>query len=211
MNTKIILMGAMTWGVWLTMGTLLAEAPSSQNKGGQNLIPNSSFEEMGNGVPENWRFHRTSAKGKGMHVDDPTVAHSGERCVMVEFQAEDLEGSENACIGWGPSVLVKVKPNTAYTFSGWIKAENCVGKGAWFWIFGYKAGDTGRKHPVRVGDGGGISPKITYVRDSAGWEKIQVSLITGKEVDAFTVWLRLDGPGRAWFDDVALFEKAEME
>lgn len=154
---------------------------------GNNLVRNPGFEE---GTPADIYFWMTGmwdtkAGATEFKLDD-TQKHSGAKSVcIINNSANDSRYRQE----------VKVKPNTYYKLSCWIKAENVTA--------------TGR--------GANISTESIFEtsRDIKGtnseWEYVELYGKTGGSQQSVNITLGLggyDGPntGKAWFDDVAVEE-----
>lgn len=213
MTTRTHITGVALLVTWFSMTSAIAETPAASKDGvGRNLIPNGSFEDDYKKGPEGWSYwsHSTATTKiqRGKYLIDAKVAHSGTCCVMAELTTEDCADGQGYG-GWHPADI-QVKPNTAYKLRAWLKVKMTGGdgKGAWFWIYGYPKGVTEMNGQVQIGDQGGVTPKIEYFDDVPEWREVEIDFVTGKEIDRFNVWLRLDGAGLAWFDDVSLVESA---
>jgi hypothetical protein len=90
-----------------------AAASSAPN----NLIANSSFEEITNERPTGWRTVTHSGRAQFSVADQ---GHSGRRSVKIS--AED-----GADASW--AVRVPVKPRSEYRLTGWIKTEGAQKRG----------------------------------------------------------------------------------
>jgi len=78
--------------------------------GAGELIPNGSFEDGEGNTPRGW-----SLVGKGEWIHDGAIAHSGQRCLMVE-------GDGQSVVYWRTDQW-KIEPGRHYQFSFWFKAD----------------------------------------------------------------------------------------
>lgn len=148
----------------------------------ENLLPNASFEEAtGGGPPKDWQA--TTWGGNGT-AEAGGPGRTGQGAVKISSDA----GGD---ISW--STDVPVAPNTDYTLSGWIKAQNVKpvagGLGALFNIHGLKDFKT----PAVTGD--------------TDWKRVSVTSNSGSKT-SLTVTCLFGGwgqaTGSALYDDVEL-------
>ena len=161
-----------------------------QKKNGLNLLCNEGFEEVFNDGPKGWEiyFWQQDAK-KCVYTVDSEVKKSGTYSLKIKQEAV-------ADSRWGQEV--KVKPDTYYELSGWIKTEDVenLGDGA----------------HLEISGSGAKSKKVNGTSD---WEKVSAVGKTGKEQRVVTVLCRLGGNaapniGTAYFDDIQLRETVSL-
>ena len=149
-----------------------------------NLAANPGFEEFDGGDPYFWTSG--SWQNDGAFALDTAQAHSGKSsALIINDKATDARFKQE----------IKIKSNTYYRLSCWIKTEN-VGmeaKGANISIDGLLAASQDIK---------GTSEDWTYV---------ELYGKSGSDQKSFTLTLGLGGysslnTGKAWFDDVAVEE-----
>ena len=152
---------------------------------GPNLLPNPSFEEIDdNGLPKGWAI-RTQG------VIDKIVATEGARAGKNSFGISSTLWAESSLY-----VRVKVKPNTDYRLTGWIKAEAIYGG----------LGARINAHEVQAQPRGSNTKAFKRAKE---WSKVEVTF-SSMEHTALTINCLFGGEGRAigtaWWDDVALHE-----
>jgi putative membrane-bound dehydrogenase-like protein len=104
---------------WLSLALKLAGAKGLAKgpaKLGPNLLANPSFEKGLGGQAEGWRSMNHS--GNADFALDEKVFHSGQRSARISA----TRGGDSS---W--SMDVRVKPQTDYRFSAWVKTENVRG------------------------------------------------------------------------------------
>lgn len=104
------------------------------------------------------------------YIESSADAHTGERSALVEnVQANDARLEQN----------VKVKPQTYYRLSAWVKAEEC--------------GEGRKGANVSFADVYGTSPDV---HDTEGeWVLLELYARTGKGQKEVTVMARVGGYG----------------
>ena len=152
---------------------------------GTNLLSNPGFEELGeDGLPVGWY---TDAYINRLGVTLYSAADevkSGEHAATVDNC--DLNDARFAQV-------VKVKPNTMYRLSGWIKASGIL--------------DAGHGATLSVE---GVHARTEGLYDTNGeWVYVETYGITGDDQKEVTVFARVGGysgesQGAASFDDLAL-------
>ncbi len=154
---------------------------------GTNLVANPSFEEADGDVPARWTFR--NYRGPVNRLDHkletrPEYVRSGSRSLRITSRAAHDTSYFTA---------VKLKPNTDYRLSGWVKTEKLTGaRGAQFNL-----------HEVQA-DG-----KTQGVLGDSDWTGVQTRFNSGNRTSA-TLNALFGGwgvsTGTAWFDDVELVE-----
>lgn len=150
---------------------------------GKNLIDNGSFEEIEDGVPLDWETRTWS--GDPVFEVETKDAHRGENCVKVHSQT-------GADASW--SFEVKLKPNTEYRLSAWVKTDEIGAEG-----FGAQL----NLHQLQY------EGKSEAFRGTNDWKQVTTEFNSGQHsvllVNClFGGWGR--ATGTAWFDDVELYE-----
>ena len=79
----------------------------------ENLVKNAGFEKVSGGMPENWNKDSWFVGESKFSVAEED-AHSGELCVRLQNKKENDARFEQT---------IKVKANTVYRFSAYIKAK----------------------------------------------------------------------------------------
>lgn len=174
---------------WLSIALKVASrnqgAPSLSTALGPNLLPNPSFEEIENGKPRGWTPHsyRDIGGTQFRSITEKANVRSGEASISINSR-------DGADAGWRAEA--KLKRNTDYRLSGWIKTRSVRGaKGALF-------------------NAHGISEAVTQaLRKQNGWTEVEVYFNSGNR-DTVIINCLYGGwgtsQGMAWYDDVALQE-----
>jgi len=171
---------------WLNLALRTAganQALATAFEYGENLLPNPSFEEVQGDAPVTWKVRNYS--GEAEHVlAGGEATHSGEHSLRITSQ-------EGADTSW--FAPVKLKPNTEYRLTGWIKTGNILG---------------GHGALLNVHELQHEAKTNSLVR-SNDWTQVESFFNSGDRTTA-TVNLLVGGWGKArgtaWFDDVALQE-----
>lgn len=149
---------------------------------GDNIFPNGSFETLDGDNPAGWKPR--TYNGSASHALDNKVARTGKNSVRISSDS----GSDTS---W--HTIVKVKKNTEYRLSAWIKTEGV--KGA-----------TGGLLNVHV------APERTAtkgVKNNSDWTFVEIMVDSGNR-DSLDINCLFGGWGRstgtAWYDDLALQE-----
>lgn len=150
---------------------------------GDNLAKNGDFEKLSSGLPKDWSFK--------VYVDDGTASNyfidnDAERGNVIRI----VNNSENDARF---IQTVKVKGNTVYKFSCYVKTDNVAG-GAGANI-GFEE----------------ITDHSESVTGTSDWQLIEITGKTDAKQKEITVGLRLGGfgatsTGTAWFDDFKVVE-----
>ncbi|MBN1697285.1 MAG: hypothetical protein JW881_07210 [Spirochaetales bacterium] len=161
----------------------------------ENIISNPSFEdleEVGTDVNptdwirKGWKWEPTVT----LWGVDRTVSHTGNTSIFVDNILENHAYFVQS---------IKVKENTRYCISGWVRTEK-VGTDA---------------------EGAGISiiNKFELAGDFRGdnpnWQKADLYVVTGKGTKTIEIMLGIgnygsENTGKAWFDDISMTEVEEI-
>lgn len=140
----------------------------------RNLLYNGDFEidRDGDGKPDGWttREHATIVSDE---------KHSGNFSVMI-----DNIGSANEV----NRQYLSLKPNTIYTFGGWIKTQNA--ENAHIYMYDFE---------------GATGEQWVYASKTWNWKLHTSSFITASDTDG-RINFRLRESGTAWFDALFLIE-----
>ena len=151
---------------------------------GPNLVPNPSFEEIDNGLPKGWAVRSGGET-------DYIVATEGARTGKNSFGISSKTGAQSSLY-----VRVKVKPNTDYRLTGWVKAEGIHGG----------QGARINAHEVQSQLRGSNTKSFERAKE---WSEVEITF-SSLERTALTINCLFGGGGRAtgtaWWDDVALHE-----
>lgn len=149
-----------------------------------NLLPNSSFEDLREGRPNGWRTVTHSGNGQ-FAVDE--IGHSGSHSVKIT-------SANGGDISWAAQATVK--PRTEYRLTGWIKTEKVSKLGA---ARGAMLNVHELQDPVRGG--------TKALSGDTDWTQVDLTFNTG-EMTSVTINCLFGGWGRAsgaaWFDDIEL-------
>lgn len=162
-------------------GPTAAETVSPED----NLLVNPGFEKLNaSGMPESW-FTDAYVKREGVTLFSVTEeGRSGAWAAVVEnLDMNDARFAQT----------VKVKPNTMYRLSGWVKAEEIP--------------DAGRGANLSI-EGVYVFSQSIY-EDDGNWHYLETYGITDDNQKEVTIFARVGGysgesQGRAIFDDLAL-------
>lgn len=156
-----------------------------------SIIQNGGFESISGNSVHAWLHELVLDKpGVTGFTADETVKHSGLRsiCITNHFPNAGRYIQE-----------VRVKPNTLYKLSGWIRTEDVGlnGKGAY------------------LSAGGEAIATRDINGTSAAWQYVEHFIKTGENARSLPVALVLGGydsfnTGKAWFDDVVLVEETDI-
>jgi len=157
----------------------------SEEDVGENLLANGDFEldEDGDGLPDGWEVTLPL-------VFDEQVVKSGRRSVRIDSDSVQIN---NFSKYW-----VTLKPDTAYTLTGWMKTENLEGgQGAQVYVYDFEGAQTG-----------GISIVMHGTND---WTRVSQSFRTGEDAEGRVNFRVYGSTGTAWFDDFRLVEGVSSE
>jgi hypothetical protein len=122
---------------------------------------------------------------------DRACGHSGSSSIRLRGTSDgEMTGTRTS----GPSP--HIDPDTQYRLSGWIKCEDATGTGAQIRVdeIGFKQVDLRNRHIAGP------------VNGTCDWTYVDVTFLTPADAQFGWLYLDLEGPGQAWFDDIA-FEK----
>jgi hypothetical protein len=151
----------------------------------ENLLANGDFEIDGDddGLPDDWEIVPPV-------VFDEDVVKSGERSVRID--------SDSVAINNFSKYWVTLKPNTVYTFSGWVKTEDIAGgQGAQMYPYDFDGAS-----------GGGISIVLHGTND---WTRMSQTFKTADDGEGRVNFRVYGSTGSAWFDDLRLVEGAHAD
>ncbi len=154
---------------------------------GENLVKNPSFEKEKKGKPTAWEIESwVKDPEAGRCTLEKGKAYMGTKFVMVESFVPDHAAFTQ---------LIRVKEDSIYKISGWIKTEN-----------------VGRDNK---GANIGIEGKMDSSKDIRGsrdrWKLVELYMRTGEDVTSFKLMLGLGGygslnTGKAFFDEIVVKE-----
>lgn len=153
---------------------------------GPNLLPNPSFENVTDGVPNQWTVRTYS--GKAEHGIDSKNARTGTNSIWISSE----KGADSSLFA-----KVKVKPNTDYKMVGWVKTARVLGA----------RGAQMNAHEIQNQPRG--SRTNAFNRDNPKWQKIEI-IFSSMDRNELTINCLFGGwgqsTGKAWWDDVSLHE-----
>ncbi len=171
---------------------VIGEDQAVPKKEGVSLLVNPGFEQGFGILPDSWEANVwNQAPGAGDIFWARGGAHSGERCIRINNNAENDSRLTQS---------FSFRKNTKYRLSAWIKAENLgkTGKGAVLSILSQS------------------SPMVADYENAESWKEIVIYVIGSDRSDKEeTVSVGLGdfsatNTGTVWFDDVTLLEVDEV-
>lgn len=153
---------------------------------GPNLLPNPSFEKVTDSAPESWSVRAYA--GEAEHLVATGQARTGERSLLIK-------STKGADTSW--FAKVKVKPDTDYQLTGWVKTAGLLGA----------RGAQMNAHEVQGQPRG--SRTNAFNRGTKEWQKVEV-IFSSLDRTELTINCLFGGWGKstgsAWWDDVSLHE-----
>ena len=146
-------------------------------------------------APQGWGLSKESENVHG--VWDRNVARTGQGSVQLSGDTKTAHGEwSNRWIGWSRNWGdIVVTPGQRYEAIVWGRGEGLAGAGASLrLIFLDKQGQ-----PIPRAHAESASAKL-----GPNWESMTAALIAPAQAHFAQLALRMDGPGKAWFDDVQL-------
>jgi len=154
---------------------------------GENLLANSSFEQVADDQPDGWDVRHY--RGQAGHAVDDDVARTGRRSLRITSKS----GADSS---WFTSAVVK--PNTSYRLSGWIKTTKLN-------VSGNAHGALLNVHELQSVPGNRTAP----VKGTSDWRRIETTFTTDNRT-SITINALFGGWGEAigvaWYDDLELVE-----
>ena len=144
-----------------------------------NVLPNGSFETLGNGTPENWQKQVWAGSAELSVADE---AKDGKRCVVVQ----SVNGADAAWV-----TIASVTPFSRYRLTAWVRTEGVQpsdGQGALLNLH-----TRPERTQALVGDNDWTEVSMEF--DTGSDDDVQINCILG--------YFGL-AKGTAWFDDVRL-------
>lgn len=155
---------------------------------GPNLLPNPSFEEVENGTPIGWTVR--TYRGEAEHVVATKQARTGENSLRISSK----KGADTSMFA-----RVKVKPDTDYRLTGWVRTAGLLGA----------RGAQMNAHEVQGQPRG--SRTNAFQRATPEWRRVEIIFGSLNRAE-LTINCLFGGwgtsTGTAWWDDVALHEVA---
>jgi|LSQX01.2.fsa_nt_gb hypothetical protein len=170
---------------FLILNTLLISIAFAQNE----LVSNSSFEEIYDAKPVSWKtwLYNQSPGAVEFKTENGSARTGDNYAVIISNKENDARFMQD----------VMVEENSMYKISAWIKTEN-VGE-------------------QKLGANISIEGRLETSKDIRGttsdWQYAEMYVATGKGIDRITISIGLGGysnenKGKAFFDDV-LMEKVD--
>ena len=175
---------------WLSLA-LRASGAGNVKRGpakvtGPNLLPNPSFEEVKDGLPVSWAVRNYS--GKAEHLGTTAQARTGDRSLRISSD----KGADSSVYA-----KVKVKPQTNYRISGWVKTAGLLGA----------RGAQMNAHEVQQQPMGARTN--AFQKATREWSKVEV-ILNSLDRTEITINCLFGGWGKstgtAWWDDVTMHE-----
>lgn len=146
-----------------------------------NSVRNPSFEAdaQGDGTPDGWNVHFPFTSRL-----DRTIRHTGEASLCLESTEQGFRplAVQHAC---------KTEGNRRYRLSGWLRSDTP----------GVKA----RIYAEWTADGRFHGHVLPWTAPQADWTQVKLEFTTTPDPKGnLYVVVQVDGPGRAWFDDIRL-------
>ncbi len=149
-----------------------------------DALRNGGFEEDADsdGLPDGWYPADLNAEGEAQFLWDGTVVQEGKRSAGGQYRGEGR-------MSW--LQVVAVRPDTDYTFSGYVKAQILSGVVAYQLCF-------------VDGLDGPLGEPITVVphQASTDWVKDEIEVHSPPDAAGVQIWGQIIADGRAWFDGV---------
>jgi hypothetical protein len=146
-----------------------------------NAVRNPSFEvdSQGDGTPDAWNVQHPFTSRL-----DRQVRHTGQSSLCLESTEAGFRplAVQHAC---------KTEGNRRYRLSGWLRSDTP----------GVKA----RIYAEWVADGRFNGHVLPWTATTAEWKQVELEFATTPDPKGgLYVVVQVDGPGRAWFDDIRL-------
>ncbi|MCX7824551.1 MAG: carbohydrate binding domain-containing protein, partial [Verrucomicrobiae bacterium] len=141
---------------------------------------NGDFES-GDDAPDGWKAVETDAKHLATY--EKSGGRNSSRCVKVEV----APGAEPTWVKWCQT-QIPVTPGRSYRVSGWVRAENVVGRAGWFL-------HVDGERPML------LAPMLDAGSGTFDWKRVEHTFIVPPTGSNATFGTVLRGTGRAWFDE----------
>jgi len=149
---------------------------------GDNLVPNSSFEIVVDGVPVGWSWHQGRAEGE-FRLDD-TAPHTGKHSVFMRNSTPRAPHVYSSL-----RTRIPVVPDRAYTLSCYVRGQD-PGM-AW------------------VGGGRGWGVRINLPKGTDVWRRVSTSFKTLPDESVFDLLINTDSPTEGFWVDSLQLEQGE--
>ncbi len=178
MNAKKMIIWALSLGVIIS---------ASSAYSAENIIKNSSFEEVNEGKVPDWGLRQADGEDNPVKLDN-MVAHTGKNSMSISHKNQVYSSMMQN---------IDVKPKTNYVASVWVKLDNVIvtEKGLGVKLYIGQCQD-----PWKT-----VKASPPY-RDSCDWTKISLTFNSGEENKIQFIGYLHDASGKVWFDDFELME-----
>jgi len=171
----------LVWEQAVNLSGLAAYQPSPEN-----LVVNGNFRLSVLNGGFDWLYQQSSEVSLAL---DPTQSHSGDRSLLINFDARSLEDA-------GIHQLIPVQPDTEYDFSAYFKAEDIQGAG-------------GPRFAIQDLYSGQTYFSSDELKDSTSWKQVSGIFTTGPGTKLLIfrvqrVPARSPIRGKLWIDDIRL-------
>ena len=150
-----------------------------------NLIYNSAFDDVTNGIPDNWTY----VSGTGTVTYDETTGHIGNGCMKIY-----VPGTTDANSGYPKSYAIDAEPGIVYSFSAWGKSSGVNGSNT----------PAVRAVEVDINNNTIVQHNLYFDRNS-DWEKKSSTFTTNASTRKIYIYANIwSSYGTFWVDDIWL-------
>jgi len=150
-------------------------------------ITNGSFEAETIYGPTGWKISLPEDNNRVEQVKGE--AHSGNKSICIDVETDTKTEYFGAS-----QVYLHIFSGAKYTIEGWVKGENITGDVQLAVVFGNL-----NTEDFKLG-----SEQISAGNGTFDWKKITFEFIAPDNVSGATLFLSLNGTGKAWFDDLQI-------
>lgn len=173
---------------------LLASSWALAQDARTNLAPNPSFEDGDEFGPAEWETRPAPGSTSRFEWVEG-VAHSGERSIFIESDAE-YQVADRWRAGFDRTI--GLKPGTEATMSAWVKTEAAEGF-AQVQVYVMGPAPPGESGPAILAQP--VGGRVTGTTD---WTEVSLTFTVPEGPSYVMPYVGIRGAGRAWFDDVRL-------
>lgn len=159
---------------------ILSESEHSTVKDPQDLLVNGGFESAKDGKPAEWKLAEPI-------VLDAEIKRSGKFSAKIESGTMQINNIN--------SQYLKLKPNTTYTLTAWIRTS------------GVEGSPGAQVYPYEFDGATGAGPAHS-VTGTTDWKRCRNVFATGADGEGRISFRMYGARGTAWFDDMELVEGA---
>lgn len=153
-----------------------------------NLINNGGFEEK----DKNWGLHPDENALEAVAIDDVEF-HNGKYSLRIAHSSNELYSSVNQ--------VIDVEPDTDYTVSFWLKAEDVV----------LGQGSQGARLFLGKGKTGNTLEASDVFKGSFPWKEVTFTFNSKSEQQVNVILYLHLGQGKVWFDDIDITKVKEVQ